>query len=383
MRAKALWRSFDWLAFAITLLLVATGCVMIYSAYEISMPTAHELTWDNTVVRQAVFALIGLVGYAVMALIDYDLWLQLYRWIYGLVLVLLGTTLLVGHTRFGAQSWFQFVAFDVQTSELCKVLMIVVLARVLGCGQRRLESPLPLFQALLLLLPPVVMIYLQPDFGTALILAATCAGMIFVSGVRWRHMLLILIILAACAPLVWFQLEDYMRQRILQFIMPEAHVSDDSYNINQALISIGSGGWWGKGLFHGTQTQLHFLRVRHTDFIFSVLAEELGFVGATLLIGALALLFFALVRTALRARDDGGRLIAGGVAVMLLVQTVINIGMNANLLPVTGLPLPLVSYGGSSLVTTLMALGLAQSVALRRERTEPLLPYSSIRERVL
>ena len=200
---------------------------------------------------------------------------------------------------------------------------------------------------------------------------------------RWRHLLLILIVLAAIAPLIWFQLEDYMRGRILQFLMPSAHASDDSYNINQALISIGSGGLWGKGLLQGTQTQLYFLRVRHTDFIFSVLAEELGFVGAATLIGVFALLIASLVRTALQARDAGGRLIVGGVATMLLLQTFINIGMNANLLPVSGLPLPLVSYGGSSLVTTLAALGLAQSVALRRERPEPLLPRSSIQGRSL
>jgi len=377
------WRSFDWLALLVTVVLLVVGCVMIYSAYEISMPTAHDLTWDNSVVRQATFALIGLACYALMVFLDYGIWLRMYRWIYGFVLLLLGATLVLGHTRFGAQSWFRFSAFDVQASELCKVLMILVLARVMGCGDRRLESPLPLFETLVLLVPPAVMIYLQPDFGTAVILVVTCAGIIFLSGARWRHMLLIVIILAVAAPVIWFQLEDYMRGRILQFFMPGASASDDSYNINQALISIGSGGMWGRGLFHGTQTQLHFLRVRHTDFIFSVLAEELGFVGSAAVITLFVLLILCLVRAAVRARDDGGRLIAAGVATMILVQTVINIGMNANLLPVTGLPLPLVSYGGSSLVTTLTALGLAQSVAVRRERVEPLLPYSSIKGRTL
>ncbi len=383
MKPRAIWRTFDGLSLLLTLLLVVTGCVMIYSAYEISMPTAGQFVWGNSVVRQAAFAGMGLAIYALLALVDYDVWLRLYRWIYGFVLLLLAGTLLLGQSRFGAQSWFEFALFDVQPSELCKVLMILVLARVLGRSQARLESPLPLFEALAMVLPPVVMIYVQPDFGLAMILLATAAGMIFLSGVRWRHLLLILIVLAAIAPLIWFQLEDYMRGRILQFLMPSAHASDDSYNINQALISIGSGGLWGKGLLQGTQTQLYFLRVRHTDFIFSVLAEELGFVGAATLIGVFALLIASLVRTALQARDAGGRLIVGGVATMLLLQTFINIGMNANLLPVSGLPLPLVSYGGSSLVTTLAALGLAQRVALRRERPEPLLPRSSIQGRSL
>jgi rod shape determining protein RodA len=377
-----MWRRFDWLAFLVTVLLLVTGGLMIYSSYERSMPTANDLVWENAVVRQAAFAGIGLVLYVALTVLDYDLWLRLYRWVYASILALLGATQILGYTRFGAQSWFQFERFDVQSSELCKVLMILVLAQVLGRSQRKLESPLPFFQALGLMLPPVVLIYLQPDFGTAVIVVATCAGIIYLSGVRWRHMLLVMILLAAAAPLIWFSLEDYMRGRVLSFILPGADSSGDSYNINQALISIGSGGWWGRGLFQGTQTQLYFLRVRHTDFIFSVLAEELGFVGATTLVILFGLLITCLVRTALRARDPGGRLIAGGVATMIMVQALINMGMNANLLPVTGLPLPLVSYGGSSLVTTLLALGLAQSVAVRRPQPDSRLPHATITGRM-
>lgn len=377
-----MWRRFDWLAFLVTVLLLVTGGLMIYSSYERNMPTANDLVWENAVVRQAAFAGIGLVLYVALTVLDYDLWLRLYRWVYASILVLLGATQILGYTRFGAQSWFQFERFDVQSSELCKVLMILVLAQVLGRSQRKLESPLPFFQALGLMLPPVVLIYLQPDFGTAVIVVATCAGIIYLSGVRWRHMLLVMILLAAAAPLIWFSLEDYMRGRVLSFILPGADSSGDSYNINQALISIGSGGWWGRGLFQGTQTQLYFLRVRHTDFIFSVLAEELGFVGATTLVILFGLLITSLVRTALRARDPGGRLIAGGVATMIMVQALINMGMNANLLPVTGLPLPLVSYGGSSLVTTLLALGLAQSVAVRRPQPDSRLPHATITGRM-
>ena len=144
----------------------------------------------------------------------------------------------------------------------------------------------------------------------------------------------------------------------------------DAYNVVQALISIGSGGWWGKGFLHGTQSQLYFLRVRHTDFIFSVLAEEFGFVGSVLLLGLFAFVIMRLMRIAARAPDAEGRLIAGGTATMLFVQAFINLGMNANLLPVTGLPLPLISYGGSSLMTTLLALGFAQSVAMRQKEPQ-------------
>ena len=157
---------------------------------------------------------------------------------------------------------------------------------------------------------------------------------------------------------------------ILLFLFPSEDLSGASYNVHQALISIGSGGWWGKGILKGTQSQLHFLRVRHTDFIFSVLAEELGFVGSLLFLVLVGGLILRLVHIALKARDRHGRLIVSGVAIMLLAQTFINLGMNANLLPVTGLPLPLISYGGSSLVSTLMALGLAQGVAMRSARAK-------------
>jgi len=155
------------------------------------------------------------------------------------------------------------------------------------------------------------------------------------------------------------------------FFTPDQDPSGSSYNVNQALISIGSGGFWGKGLLQGTQSQLYFLRVRHTDFVFSVLAEELGFVGSILVIGLFAVLVLRLARVGATATDPRGRLVAAGVTTMIFCQAVVNLGMNANLLPVTGLPLPLVSYGGSSLITTLFALGLAQSVGLRRYEPDP------------
>ena len=207
---------------------------------------------------------------------------------------------------------------------------------------------------------------------------ATWLGMVFLSGVRWRHLMLAGGATAVVVPVVWFQLKGYMRARVLGFFYPEKAavvelLSDydmDAYNINQALISIGSGGWWGKGFLHGTQSRLYFLRVRHTDFIFSVLAEEFGFIGSVLLMGLFVFVIMRLMRIAARAPDPAGRLIAGGTAAMLFVQAFINLGMNANLLPVTGLPLPLISYGGSSLMATLMALGLVQSVAMRQREPQ-------------
>jgi rod shape determining protein RodA len=365
------WRNFDWLYFIVALALVAVGIVMIYSAYEASLPQTGKPLMENAVFRQGLFAAIGIVVYALVATLDYHALVTRYRWGYLLGLAMLVITVIIGDASFGAQSWIRFEGFDVQASELCKVIVILVMANILSGDRLSLDSPVPLLLSLALLVPLVVLIYLQPDFGTAMVVVAIWMGTVALSGVRWQHLLLLGLAGAGAAPLIWFRLESYMHQRILMFFYPANDLTGASYNINQALISIGSGGWWGKGLLNGTQSQLYFLRVRHTDFIFSVLAEELGFIGAFLFLLLFLFLILRSVRIALQAPDNAGRLIASGVAVMLAVQTIVNVGMNANILPVTGLPLPLVSYGGNSLTTTLLALGLVQGVAMRRKSPEP------------
>jgi rod shape determining protein RodA len=306
--------------------------------------------------------------------LDYRLLVEHARWVLVVTLVVLVVTLVIADPTFGTSAWLDVGIFGIQPSELSKVLIIVVLARVLGESQRRLESLVPLMQSIVVLGVPAVLVYLQSDLGMVLLLAITWVGMVFVSGVRWRHLLALGGLGAAAVPLVWFQLEDYMRGRVSDFLNPGQDPSGSSYNIIQALISIGSGGWWGKGYMQGSQSQLRFLRVRHTDFIFSVLCEEFGFAGSLVLVLLFAALFMRLLSIAERAQDAPGRLIVAGVTIILFAQVFINMGVNANLLPVTGLPLPMVSYGGSSLITTMIALGLAQSVAMRQSVGEnPLL----------
>ncbi len=363
------YRRFDSVLFVTTLTLILIGGVMIYSSYDVPL-SSNESLLKSAAARQMFVAAGGIALSMLLAFIDYHVFISAYRWIYLFSLTLLAFTLIAGHTSFGAQSWLGPEAIRLQPSELSKVLMIVVLARFLGQSPEALESAKPFLLSALLVAPPVILIYLQPDLGTALILFVTWVGMDFLAGVRWRHMALLAGAGLIGAPFIWFKLKGYMRERILTFLFPGQDPSGMSYNINQALISIGSGGLWGKGLLHGTQSQLYFLRVRHTDFIFSVLAEELGFVGAILLLALFALLIMRLIHIALSAPDAYGRLVVAGVATMLVIQIFINLGMNANLLPVTGLPLPLVSYGGSSLLATLVGLGLAQSVALRRKGPE-------------
>ncbi len=365
-------RGFDLVTLLIVLSLVAVGVMMIYSAYEVSRPAEEDTgLLDNYVFRQVLFAGAGLAAYLAVAALDYHVLLNAYRWIYVAVIAMLIFTVVIGHARFGSQSWVEVLTFTVQPSELAKVLMVIVIARLLDGSEHDLESPLPLILSAILVAAPVVLIFQQPDFGIALMLLCTWVGMIFLAGVRWRHILLLGLAGVVAVPVAWFKGPPYMRQRIVDFLFPGHDPSGASYNTMQALISIGSGGWWGKGFLRGTQSQLHFLRVRHTDFIFSVLAEEFGFVGSLLLLALYAVLILRLVRIASQAPDMAGRLIVGGVATMIFAQAFINTGMNASLLPVTGLTLPLVSYGGSSLTTMMLGLGLAQSVALRSGRGDP------------
>ncbi len=360
-------RRFDWLIFIPMVAIAAIGVAMVYSAFEISLPGGPRPGLENFALRQLLFAGIGLVIYLVAASLDYHVWIASFRWLYLLVIAMLLVTLAIADPTFGTRAWLNLGIFGIQLSELGRIFMIVVLARTLGVESHRLENAGPFLISGMLVAPTIILIYLQVDFGMALMMGTIWLGIVFLAGVRWRHLATIAMGAATIIPLGWFQLEEYMRGRVYHFLYPGHDPSGASYNVNQALISIGSGGWWGKGFGQGTQSQLHFLRVRHTDFIFSVFCEEFGFIGAMLLILLFAVLIFRLIRVADSARDRYGRLIAGGVAVSLFAQVFINLAINANILPVTGLPLPMISYGGSSLITSMFALGIAQSVSQRRK----------------
>jgi rod shape determining protein RodA len=289
--------------------------------------------------------------------------------IYVLVLVLLSLVIFIGQITHGAQRWIDLGLFLFQPSELSKVLVILVLASYLAYHRESLHRLRYILLSLVYVVPPVLLIYLQPDLGTALVVAVIWVVMLFAAGMRVRHLLLLTLTTVVGAPFVWWRLQGYMRTRLVLFLRPGLDPAK-RYNADQALISIGSGGLLGKGLISGSQSQLHFLRVRHTDFIFSALGEELGFVGTVLVILLLALLVLRLLHIAEQARGTFGGLIACGVATMIAFQSVVNIGMNVGLLPVVGIPLPFVSYGGSSLLSILIAEGLAQSVALHRRRID-------------
>lgn len=362
---RILWRRFDWLLLALVLLLSAFGVLMIASALSGNEVLA---SWPW---RQAAWLGVGIVLLFIAAAIDYRLLPSITYPVYVFLLAALVVIAVIGTTSGGAQRWLSLGEFLLQPSELIKLGVILALAHYLSAREERMESFLTPVVGLLILAPAILLIYLQPNLGTALVLVVIGATMFFVGGLRWRHVLVLGILAVISAALIWqYLLRDYMRDRIMMFLQPSSASAADLYNVEQAMISIGSGGWLGRGLFRGSQNQLHFLRIRHTDFIFSVTAEELGFIGAVLVIVLLAVLLLRLLRIASIARDTYGRLIVTGVAAMIMFQMLVNIGMNLSLMPVTGLPLPFISYGGSALWTVLIGIGLAESVAMRYRKIE-------------
>ena len=347
----------DWAVVIPAIGLVSAGILMLTTT---AAPDEQGLS--SNAVQHGIFASVGLVGAVVMALMDY----RGLRYAAVPLFVAgngaLAAVLMLGDDSYGARRWFEVGPIVVQPSEIMKLLTILFLARFLARRRVSIRSFRTVITSMVLMLIPVGLIFLEPDLGTALVFGAVWVTMLFAAGARWWHLLAPLSIATAAFPFGWFFAQDYMRERFVTFFDPGSDPLGAGYNVLQARISIGSGGWWGQGLGQGTQTQLEFLRVRETDFIFAVLGEQLGFLGTIGVILFFTILIVQAIIIAVRARDDFGRYIAVGVAATLFVQSFINMGMNVGLMPVTGLTLPLVSYGRNSLVVTLLLLGLLLSV---------------------
>jgi rod shape determining protein RodA len=357
------WRNYDFVLLGATLVVLVLGIAMVYSASH-AIPAI-----DDAALRQAIFAAVGLVVGLVVTAIDYRLLDAFGIPLYVLTVLMLLAVFVIGQIRFNAQRSINLGIIDLQPSELSKPLIILVLAAFLSRREDHHSSWATLALSVIIVAIPTVLIYKEPDLSTSMVLIFVWGVMIFASGINLLALGVLVGGGVAAIPLVWLSLEDYMRGRVLTFINP-AGDPQSYYNIRQALYAIGSGGWFGKGYLKGTQSQLHFLLVQHTDFVFSVLCEELGLVGAIGLLALLAVILFRTLRAAKLSRDSFGRLICTGVAAWIFFQCMVNIGMNLNLLPATGIPLPLVSYGGNSLLTILASMGLVQSVVLRHRKIE-------------
>ncbi|CAG0936737.1 Peptidoglycan glycosyltransferase MrdB [Thermoflexales bacterium] len=356
------WRHFDVWLVLIILMLLTIGLLMISSATQNSIDT--DLA--NAARRQGLYALIGVIVLILTAAIDYRIWYNARHVLYVTALLFLVITLLFGSGEIGGVGrWLDLSVFPVQPSELAKVLLVLALAGLLANRSHSIRLLRTVVLSLIYIAIPALLVFLQPNLSTAMVYLFIWLAMIITAGVRGRHLAVIAGAGLLTLPAVWLAMAQYQRDRILSLFG-----SDPGYNPTQALIAIGSGGWLGQGYGSGTQSQLHFLKVRHTDFIFSVTAEELGFVGAVFIVILFGLLIFRLVRIADRSRDAYGEFVVIGLAAMIFFQAAINIAMNLNIGLVAGLPLPLVSYGGSSLITMLLAVGIAESVIMRHRKIE-------------
>lgn len=364
------WRGFDLLLLLNALGLLAFGVTMVHSA-TLQPLAPFESPPSEWVVRQVIYAGIGLVLFFVLANVDYHLYERHVALIYGVMLALLVAVLGIGTAMSGAQRWFDLGLFPLQPSELAKIVVILTLAKFLADREGVMRFVGPLLASALLAAIPAALVFLEPNLSTAAILMGVWLVMVLLAGANLLHIASAAMGLAALAPVAWyFLLHEYMKERLTIFLDPTAEPLGAGYNIQQALISIGSGGWFGQGLGQGAQSQLNFLRVQHTDYIFSVIGEELGFVGAGVLLLLFVLLFWRGLYASSRARDLYGQYIAVGVVALLFLQMFINIGMNIGVLPVTGIPLPFISYGGSSLISSLMLVGILESIVMHRQRLE-------------
>jgi len=354
------WKDSDWVLLGAALLIAVMGIVQIYS-------TTAGTRFAGAHVRQIYWVLLGIGLLLFVCFYDYHNLLNYAPWFYLVVLGLLVTTLLVGNEISGARRWIQLGGLSIQISEIAKLSVILLLARFLGEFHQVGEvSLLDLGKVALAIGVPTVLIALQPDLGTALTMVPIALVSLFLAGLRLRYFGAMLLIGVLALPIAVHFLKPYQKERIATFLNPEADPKDSGYQVLQSKIAVGSGQLWGKGTAQGTQTQLRFLPVPHTDFIFAAYAEEHGFLGVLFGLMLYCIAMLRLVSSAQTAPDAAGMFLVAGFLGVFAFQVLVNVGMVVGYLPVTGIPLPLMSYGGSSVVFTCLAIGLANSVRIRR-----------------
>jgi rod shape determining protein RodA len=360
------------------LMLLATIGLIAASIYVIGTATQDDRAGDPNyfVYRQAAYAGVGFVLMLLMTRFDYS---RLREWKLGVYSVLIGSILLVYSLGFSARGSKRAIAlpfFNFQPSELGKLLLVVALSAFMVDRIRRLTDRETTSRMVLLAVIPAMLVIAQPDLGSGLVYLAILVAVMFIAGTPWTHFAALgglaavaIVVVLIAAPAVGVDvLQDYQKDRLTAFLNPGENQGKEAYQINQSLTAIGSGGKTGRG-DEATQTKLDFLPEHHTDFVFSVIGEEFGFVGAALVLSLFALLIWRALRTLTIAKNFYGALVAGGITAMLMFQVFVNVGMTIGIMPITGIPLPLVSYGGSSVITTLMAIGLLQSIHAQARET--------------
>lgn len=367
---RKLWRNFDYSLLFTAIALSLIGLIVIRSATE------NNITGDpfHFMRRQAVFVGVG-VGMVFFVLsIDYRHYARLSPYLYGFNLALLGLVLFIGRGTSGVQRWIDLKFFDLQPSELAKIIIIITLGKFLADREGDFETVLDLALPFAFVGLPMALIFMQPDLGTSLVFLAILFSMLFMAGAPTRQLVGIAFFGAAAGiPLMWQILKPYQKMRLIVFVNPEIDPMGYGYQLLQSIIAIGAGGPYGYffrtgELFQGTQTNLNFLPAQHTDFIFSVLGEEFGFLGCVVVLLLFFYLIYRIIRIAMEAKDTFGSLMCVGVAALFMFQVLVNVGMTISIMPVTGLPLPFMSYGGSAFLVNMMAIGLVLNVGLRKKK---------------
>lgn len=365
MLKREIWRHFDFWLFGAVVILSIFGIAMINSAI------AGNLDLETYVTRQIIFVALGLGVIIITAIIDYHYWSSLIRIMYIVVLILLIVVYIFSKASFGSARWIETGLVNIQPSELAKVVIILTLADYFSKTQNEPHGYKWIGGSLIYLSGFVVWVALQPNLSTTIVLLVIWIIMIWVAGIDTKYVFIFALVGMFGAVAIFPFIEPYQQQRILNFVIPDPNATyGNSYNVEQALIAIGSGGWLGQGYGHGSQVQLRFLKVRHTDFIFSAMAEEFGLIGTIIIISLLIFIIIRILRAGRLANDSFGALIAYSYGMLMFFQTAVNIGVNMKLVPVTGLTLPFISYGGSSLLSMFLGVGLVESIVLRQKPHE-------------
>ncbi len=358
MFEKNFLENFDWWLLLAVLLIMAIGFINLNSA---SLAAQYPFQW-----KQLVWYGVGLIVALASLKFDYRS-LCPYAWhIYGAILAMLVLVLVIGKTVGGSQRWIPLGFFNLQPSELAKIGMVVVIGSWLASDDKHEYGFLDMLRPIVLTLVPALLIYKQPDLGTAVLIVMLSCSLLFMAGIKWTSLLILIGFGIPLAPFVWNILKPYQKARIFAFLNPENDPQGSGYHLLQSKIAVGSGGLIGKGYLHGTQAHLNFLPEVHTDFAFSIWAEEWGFLGSLVLILLYALIIQRGLHIAYSSRERFGSLLAFGITAMLFLQIAINIFMVLGMLPVVGIPLPLISYGGSSVIVTMIGIGLLLNIRLRR-----------------
>ncbi len=362
---RQIWRNWDWGIVFSTVGLAIMGIVVIGSATHVNKDGVINA---GLVGKQLAFFLINAVIVVALQWFDYRRLRNSATLIYIVTIIMLIAVMLVGTSALGAQRWIQIGPITLQPSEFSKLLMIICMGRMMEKRLNQFNTFKSLIPVFLYVGIPTLLVFKQPDLGTSLVYMAIFAGCIYIAGIRMRLVQILAGIAVVLLPLGWFALQNYQKQRILVFLNPDVDPFGAGYHIIQSKIAVGSGLIFGKGLFAGTQSQLNFLPENHTDFIFSVIGEELGFIGCAIVLLLFFILIFRSIQVAKNANDTFGMLLATGISTMLCFQVLVNVGMTTGIMPVTGIPLPFISYGVSALTTNMLGVGLLLNIALRSKQ---------------